>query len=57
MDFDEPGYTCPGGRCQGSRLLSTWKSSGLAHQSRLLADFHELRQDFSPPAPDVSNKP
>ena len=22
-----------------------------------LVDFHELRQDFSPPAPDVSNKP
>ena len=29
---------------------------GLARPSRLLADFHELRQDFSPPKPDASNK-
>ena len=26
------GYTCPGGRCQGSRLLSTWKPCGLAQR-------------------------
>ena len=45
MNFDPQGE---------SRLLSTWKSFrqaqrgafGLAEWSRLVADFHELRQDF-----------
>ena len=26
------GYTCPGGRCQGSRLISSWKPFGLAQR-------------------------
>jgi len=47
-DEDDKTLEIVGERCGLKSSLSTWKPFGLMGESAL-ADFHELRQGFSPP--------